>query len=135
MIDLQFFLFTVRALFITGITYGSFKVGMLSGALIIGSVLTFNQDILEKKESGLMFCYHCLHQIDPKVKANFWKALDKDQLLVGFNCASCRKDNYFPIAPGQKERAIHGGKIYGELKEKLFGPSSGSQHNTVLSRD
>jgi len=130
--NLDLLIFTIRALFISGITIGSFKVGMFSGSLIIGSVLTFNQDILDKKENGLMFCYHCLHQIDPKAKATIFKALDADQSLVSFPCETCRKDNYFPISPKQKERAMHGGILYGKFKEII---RSGNQHINNLSND
>ena len=117
---LQIAIFTYRAMFVTGMIGGSVKVG----GIVAASVLTFNQDILEKKENGLMFCYHCLHQIDPKARATLFKALDGDQSLAAFPCETCKKDNYFPIAPSQKQRAIHGGPLYGKLKEKVFGQSN-----------
>lgn len=117
----------------TGITIGSFKVGVFSGSMILGSVLTFNQDILEKKENGLMFCYHCLHQIDPKARAHLFKALDSDQSLAAFTCETCRKDNYYPISPKQRQRAIHGGILYGKFKE-IFD-SNRSRHTDVINRD
>lgn len=119
-------IFLTRAVFTAGISIGAFKTGGFLSAFLIGSVLTFNQDVLEKKENGLMFCYHCNHQIDPKAKAGLYKSLDEHQGLIAFTCATCRLDNYFPIAPLQKERAIHGGKIYGELKERLFGNGNGN---------
>lgn len=120
---LQVMIFTFRAMFFTGIMGGSVKVG----GIVAASVLTFNQDILEKKENGLMFCYHCDHQIDPKAKANLFKALDSDQGLISFSCETCRKDNYFPISPAQRLRAIHGGKLYGELRRVLNSTKENSK--------
>ena len=100
--------------------FGTFSLGtvLLAGSMV-GSVLTFNQDVVIRKENGLLFCYFCERQMDPKAKSTTQKRLDDKQILAGFECGSCHLVNYFPIPPDQSIRAKIGNLPYGDLKDKI----------------
>lgn len=76
------------------------------GVTTFGSILTIHDDPVSMLRFGLMFCYHCKKQMDPNEIGRNPRVLDKNQTLIGFECKSCRKLNWFPILPKDIYRAL-----------------------------
>jgi hypothetical protein len=93
--------------------------GAMGKMLILGSVISFKNEAVLKKENGLLFCYICDHQIDPQAKAVKSQRLDDLQTLVGFDCTSCHFTNYFPISPFDLKRALFGRLPYGTAAKQM----------------
>lgn len=91
-------------------SFALIATGVLGHLFLFGSVLSFKNDAVLRKENGLLFCYICDHQIDPKANPVFSQRLDDLQSLIGFPCGSCRFINYFPVAPFDLKRALFGKK-------------------------